>query len=165
MHNDYKFIAMAIGIFSSYTRSDDYLYNYRAHFMAVFGQMNLRAVRNGFFHNDLDFLFVQQAVDKIEDSQALQNVPPLDTEDDAMVMMYMQKFSRHITIEFVMSLLKWKGFTQAGVAEHMGVSLPTAQRWANGGNVKDEDTIRRLFDLYLNTEVPKTQKEVTENET
>lgn len=163
MHNDYKFIAMAIGIFSSYTRSDDYLYNYRAHFMAVFGQMNLRAVKNGFFHNDLDFLFVQQAVDKIEDSQALQNVPPLDTEDDAMVMMYMQKFSRHITVEFVMSLLKWKGYTQAEIAEHLGISLTTAQRWANGGAVKDMEYVRKLFNMYLETEIP--QKEVTENET
>lgn len=153
MHNDYKFIAMAIGIFSSYCRAEDYLYNYRGHLMAVFGQMNLKAVRNGFFQNRLDELFVQHAVDKILDSQALQNVPPLDDEDNSMVMMYIQKFSRHITIEFVMSLLKSKGYTRAQIAEHMGVSLPTAQRWAAGtADIKDEDVLRKLFDMYLDTE-------------
>lgn len=163
MHNDYKFIAMAIGIFSAYTRSTDYLANYRSRFLATFGQMNIRAVNNGFFQNRLDELFVQLAVDKIEDIESLKT-PLLDDEDNIMVLLTMQKFSRHITIEFVMSLLKQKGFTQSQVAEHMGVSLPTAQRWANGkADIKDEDTLRKLFDMYLDSEVEK--KGVSEDET
>ena len=153
MHNDYKFIAMAIGIFSADCHTVDYLYNYRGHLIAVFGQMNLRAVHNGFFQNRLDELFVQHALDKIQDSQALQNVPLLDDEDNCMVMMYMQRFHRHITVAFIMSLLKSKGFTQDAVAEHMDVSVRTVSRWANGqAEIKDEDVLRKLFDMYLDTE-------------
>lgn len=158
MHNDYKFLAMAIGVFSTYTESRDYLANYRAHLLATFAQMNLRAVRNGFFHNRLDELFVRHAIDKIEDV-TLQNIPVLDAEDDAMVMLYMMKFSKHITVKFIIELLKSKGYTRSDIAEHIGVSLPTVQRWASGQDIKDEDTIRQLIDMYLDTEMP--QKEDT----
>ncbi|MBP1559632.1 MAG: helix-turn-helix domain-containing protein [Oscillospiraceae bacterium] len=162
MNNDYKLIAMCIGIFSQYTRSQDYLTNYRGFFMQTFAQMQLRAVRNGFFQNKLDFLFVQNAANHIDSTKSLEHVTMLDDEENCMVMMYMQKFSRHISIKFIMELL-CKKYTQQEIADLMGVSLRSAQRWATGIDPKDPEITGKLIDLYLDSEVP--PKEDGANET
>lgn len=153
INNDYKIIAMCIGVFSQYTRSEDYLVNYRGHLMATFANMQLKAIANGFFQNELDFQFVQRAVCHIADVKALEHVPALNTEDDCMVIMTIQKFSRPMNIKFIMELLS-KKYTQQEIADAVGVSLRSAQRWATGIDPKDPEIMGKLIDMFLDSEAP-----------
>lgn len=152
MNNNYKFLAMAMGVLSQYTHSMDYTINYRSNIMSTFAILQLRAIKNGFWNNKLDSLFVQQALNMTNADEMDGKLTSEELNEVACIMM--MRFNRHISVDFILSQLKSKGFTQSDVAEKLGLSLPTVQRWTSGKTEpKSEEDIIKLFDLYLQTEV------------
>ena len=151
MINDVKLIGMCMGVFARYISSRDYLANYKRNLMAVFANMQLKAIANGFFQNEFDNMFVHEALSRISDIDALY-IDNLNDREDGMVIMSIQKFSRKLTPQFIMKLLS-KKYTQIEIAEKLGISRRTVQRWSDGGDIKDPENVRKLIELYFDSEV------------
>lgn len=154
MNKEVKFLAMCIGVLSQYTRSRDYLVNYRAHLLGTFAVLHLRAMANGLNKNELDDIFIEEACCRISDLDAFYK--PLDEREDSMFIIYHRLFSCHINAKHIMDLLS-KKYTQQEIADSIGISLRTANRWAQGGEAKDIDKVRKLISFYLDSEVEKDE--------
>lgn len=141
-----KYLGRVIGVLSNYTHSDDWMYNAPHNLLATFSILFVRAKRNGLQTNSYDDIFIADCLDRIELPEEDKIV--LSQEEKSLLSFNWTLCGDGITAKKIIGGLKAKGITRQDIADKIGVSLPTVQRWADEKANPETVNMRKLIALY-----------------
>ena len=141
-----KYLGRVFGVLCKYTRDSGYTTRMQANPMAVLAELQIKAMRNGIVKGSGDEMFVEDCLNRFELENSLKGL----TADEYSIMSanYSLWKEQKVTAKEIMGKLQAKGIMQQTVADAIGVSVSTVQRWATDKMTPEKESLRKLIKYY-----------------
>ena len=141
-----KYLGRVFGVLCKYTHDSGYTTRMQANPMAVLAELQIKAMRNGIVKGSGDEMFVEDCLNRFELENSLNGL----TADEYSIMSanYSLWKEQKVTAKEMMGKLQAKGIMQQTVADAIGVSVSTVQRWATDKMTPEKESLRKLIKYY-----------------
>ena len=141
-----KYLGRVFGVLCKYTHDSGYTTRMQANPMAVLAELQIKAMRNGIVKGSGDEMFVEDCLNRFELENSLKGL----TTDEYSIMSanYSLWKEQKVTAKEIMGKLQAKGIMQQTVADAIGVSVSTVQRWATDKMTPEKESLRKLIKYY-----------------
>lgn len=141
-----KYLGRVFGVLCKYTHDSGYTTRMQANPMAVLAELQIKAMRNGMVKGSGDEMFVEDCLNRFELENSLKGL----TADEYSIMSanYSLWKEQKVTAKEIMGKLQAKGIMQQTVADAIGVSVSTVQRWATDKMTPEKESLRKLIKYY-----------------
>lgn len=141
-----KYLGRVFGVLCKYTHDSGYTTRMQANPMAVLAELQIKAMRNGIVKGSGDEMFVEDCLNRFELENSLKGL----TADEYSIMSanYSLWKEQKVTAKEIMGKLQAKGIMQQTVADAIGVSVSTVQRWATDKMTPEKESLRKLIKYY-----------------
>lgn len=141
-----KYFGRVFGVLSKYTRNDGFRTRMQSSPLAVLAELQLKALHNGEHRGSVDDMFVSDCLNRINLDD---NFHGLTADEYSILSLNFSIWcGESPTAPKLIEHLQNKGYTQQQIAENIGVSLSTIQRWATDKTVPEKSSLRRLITYY-----------------
>ena len=143
-----KYLGRVFGVLSKYTHNSGFKTRMQSSPLAVLAELQLRALHNGEHSGSIDDMFVGDCLNRINPDD---NFHGLTAEEYSILSLNFSIWcGESPTAPKLIEHLQDKGYTQQQIAESIGVSLSTIQRWATDKAAPEKAALRRLMTYYNN---------------
>lgn len=143
-----KYLGRVFGVLSKYTQNSGFKTRMQSSPLAVLAELQLRALHNGEHSGSVDDMFVADCLNRINPDD---NFRGLTAEEYSILSLNFSIWhGKSPTAPKLIEHLQNKGYTQQQIAESIGVSLSTIQRWATDKTAPEKAALRRLIAYYNN---------------
>lgn len=145
--NAARYLGRVFGVLAKYTHSDDYMNRMQSAPLSVLALLHLKAIQNGM--NENDEMFIADCLDRINvDNDSIS----FNTEEYGICSLNHSVWHKeNVTVKKLLQLLQARKITQQQIAEGIGLSVSTVQRWATEKMVPEKETFRKLIHYYNDT--------------
>lgn len=141
-----KYLGRVFGVLCKYTHDSGYTTRMQANPMAVLAELQIKAMRNGIVKGSGDEMFVEDCLNRFELENSFKGL----TADEYSIMSanYSLWKEQKVTAKEIMGKLQAKGIMQQTVADAIGLSVSTVQRWATDKMTPEKESLRKLIKYY-----------------
>ena len=142
-----KYLGRVFGVLCKYTRDSGYTTRMQANPMAVLAELQIKAMRNGMAKGSGDEMFVEDCLNRFELPE--DSFKGLSADEYSLLSAnYSLWKQQEVTAKKIMEKLQARGVMQQTVAEAIGLSVSTVQRWATEKMTPERESLKRLIRYY-----------------
>lgn len=142
-----KYLGRVFGVLCKYTHDNGYTTRMQANPLAVLAELQIKAMRNGMVKGGGDEMFVEDCLNRFElPDDSFRGL----TVDEYSILSanYSLWKEQDVTAKTIMQKLQGKGVMQQTVADAIGLSVSTVQRWATEKMIPEKESLRKLIRYY-----------------